>query len=442
MNYRIKDISVEDLVPIMIKWRRDFHKHAEPGWLEFRTASLIADYLEQFGYSLRTGSDVIHHESRMGVPTPELLAEYEAKALAEGANEKWLKRFSGGYTGVVGTIQSKRPGPIIGIRFDMDALNIKESSDKDHFPVENGFVSIRKGVMHACGHDAHMSIGLAVAKYISEHLDELAGTYKLIFQPAEEGVRGAKSMVAAGVLDDVDIFLTSHVGIGVELGTVVSGIDNFLATTKFNARFLGKASHAGGRPEEGRNALLAASSAILNLHSIPRHGKGQSQINVGKLCGGSGRNIIPQSAEMEVETRGETTDINEYMFRKAKMIIKGAAQMYDIDYEIEIVGEAKTSSSSERLKTYIKKSLGDIPCVDTVLDEAPYPIGSEDATYMMNQVIENGGLASYMILGTALAAGHHHEKFDIDEAVLEIGLTSYIGILKGIESLSAGGDGQ
>ncbi|MGG0670359.1 amidohydrolase [Lederbergia citrisecunda] len=424
---------VSDVIPMMVKWRRDFHKYAEPGWLEFRSASNIANRLEAFGFTIQAGKEVINSDYRMGVPSSKIISEHEALALAEGADEKWMRFFAGGYTGIVGTIHAKRPGPVIGIRFDMDALNIQESSDSSHLPVANGYASIHEGVMHACGHDAHMSIGLAVAKYISDYRDELAGTYKLIFQPAEEGVRGAKSMVAAGVVDDIDIFLTSHVGIGVDLGTVVSGIDNFLATTKFNVVFNGKASHAGGSPEEGRNALLAASSATLNLHGIPRHSRGQSQINVGKLHSGSGRNIIPSTAAMEVETRGETTEINEYMMTKATKIIRGAAEMYEVDYEIDIVGAAKTSCSSEQLKTYIHDSLRNVKGVDKVLDRAPFPIGSEDATYMMNKVIEQGGLASYMIFGTTLAAGHHHEKFDIDEEVMGIGLASYIGILEGIE---------
>lgn len=424
--------SIDELVPLMTHWRRDLHKYAEPGWLEFRTASIVADELEALGYELQLGKEVIDEQSRMGVPSEETLARHEQRAIDEGANKKWMNYFTGGYTGVVGTIRTNKPGPTVGIRFDIDALHINESADTEHVPMEQHFASIHEGEMHACGHDAHTSIGLAVATYLVNHRDKLAGTYKLIFQPAEEGVRGAKSMVTAGVVDDVDFFLTSHVGINVDLGTVVTGIDNFLATTKFNVVFKGIASHAGGSPEEGKNALLAASSAILNLHSIPRSGKGQSQINVGKLISGDDRNIIPALAEMQVETRGETTEINTYMVSKAMDVIKGAAQMYGIDYEVDIVGEADTSQSSKQLKSYIHKILTSIPIVDQVLDSAPFPIGSEDATYMMNKVIENGGLSTYMIFGTELAAGHHNEKFDIDEKVLEIALTSYIEIIGGI----------
>ncbi|ARJ38938.1 peptidase M20 [Sporosarcina ureae] len=429
--------SIDELIPLMTCWRRDLHKYAEPGWLEFRTASIVADELETLGFELQLGKEVLDEQSRMGVPSDKILAMHEQRAIDEGANRKWMDYFTGGYTGVVGTIRMNKPGPTVGIRFDMDALHINESADINHVPMKKNFASIHKGEMHACGHDAHTSIGLAIANFLAKNRDHLVGTYKLIFQPAEEGVRGAKSMVAAGVVDDVDIFLTSHVGINVDLGTVVSGIDNFLATTKFNVVFEGKASHAGGSPEEGKNALLAAASAVLNLHSIPRSGKGQSQINVGKLSSGYDRNIIPAFAEMLVETRGETTEINTYMVAKAMNIIKGAAQMYGIDYKVDIVGEANTSQSSKRLKNYIQNALDNVPIVDEVLNSAPFPIGSEDATYMMNHVIENGGLSTYMIFGTELAAGHHHERFDIDEKVLEIALSSYIEIIGGIAKFHA-----
>lgn len=430
------NLRVNDYSALMKNWRRDFHKHPELGWLEYRTAAIVAEQLIQYGYFVRAGKEVIDSESRMGVPSIEVIKAHEKKVLEQGVDPSWIECFSGGHTGVVGVIKTSQPGPIVGIRFDMDALPIIESVDPEHQPRVGGFASMNEGVMHACGHDAHTAIGLAVAKYISENRNELVGTYKLIFQPAEEGVRGAKSMVNAGVLDDVDIFLSSHVGIGVNLGTVVTGIDQFLATTKFNVTFNGLAAHAGGCPDQGKNALLAASSAVLNLHGIPRHGNGQSQINVGVLNAGSGRNIIPSHATMQVETRGQTSEINAFMKEKALKVIEGAAKMYDISYEVEIVGEADTSASCKLLKSYIHDVLTKVPLVKCVLDNAPFPIGSEDATYMMNEVIENGGKATYMIIGTELAAGHHHEKFDIDEDVLEIALTSYVAILEEVSELS------
>lgn len=406
---------VKDIYPLMVEWRRDFHKYAESGWVEFRTASLVASRLEEWGYTVKAGKEVVDENARMGVPSADHLKEHEKRALDQGAVAKWLPSFSGGFTGVIGILKTNKPGPVIGLRFDMDALDIQESDCEDHAPQRDGYVSINEGMMHACGHDAHTSIGLGLAKLLSEMKDELSGTIKFIFQPAEEGVRGAKSMVEAGVVDDVDVFVASHIGTGIPAGEVVSGANGFLSTTKLDVTYTGVAAHAGGSPEEGKNALLAAASAVLNLHSIPRHSSGQSRVNVGVLKAGSGRNIIPASAHLKVETRGETTEINEYILENAINIIKGSAAMHDVDVHYEIVGEAKTSDSSARLKTYIEEVAREVEEVRSILSESPNAAGSEDATYMMDRVKKNGGLASYVIFGTTLAAGHHNEKFDIQE---------------------------
>jgi aminobenzoyl-glutamate utilization protein A len=406
---------VKDIYPLMVEWRRDFHKFAESGWVEFRTASLVASRLEEWGYTVKAGKEVVDENARMGVPPADVLKENEKRALDQGAVAKWLPSFSGGFTGVVGILKTNKPGPVIGLRFDMDALDLQESYSEDHVPQRDGYVSVNGGMMHACGHDAHTSIGLGLAKVLSEMKEELSGTIKLIFQPAEEGVRGAKSMVEAGVVDDVEIFVASHIGTGIPAGEVVSGANGFLSTTKLDVTYTGVAAHAGGSPEEGKNALLAAASAVLNLHSIPRHSLGQSRVNVGVLQAGSGRNIIPASAHLKVETRGETTEINEYILENAINIIKGSAVMHDVDVHYEIVGEAKTSDSSARLKTYIEEVAKEVEEVRSIRSESPNAAGSEDATYMMDRVKKNGGLASYVIFGTTLAAGHHNEKFDIQE---------------------------
>ncbi len=140
----------------------------------------------------------------------------------------------------------------------MDALDLSEALDDSHRPFRDGFASCNPGMMHACGHDGHTTIGLGLAQVLKQYEAQLNGTIKLIFQPAEEGTRGARAMVAAGALDGVDYFTAIHIGTGVPEGTVICGSDNFMATTKFDVRFTGVAAHAGGKPEEGRNALLAA----------------------------------------------------------------------------------------------------------------------------------------------------------------------------------------
>jgi aminobenzoyl-glutamate utilization protein A len=420
---------VDGLYPSMVEWRRDLHKHAESGWLEFRTASLVAAKLESWGFEVKAGREVIKPEARMGVPSDTVLNSHFERALNQGADPKWLPYFEGGFTGVVGILDTNRPGPTIGLRFDMDALDLQESEDYEHLPVKEGFTSINKGMMHT-------SIGLGLAKLLMEIKDQLNGKVKIIFQPSEEGVRGAKSMVESGVVDDVDIFVASHIGTGVPLGGFISGTKGFLSTSKIDVTYTGVASHAGGKPEEGKNALLAAASATLNLHSISRHSEGNSRINVGVLQAGSGRNITPSLAQLKIETRGETSEVNEYILKNAIQIIKGAAVMYDVGVAHEIVGEARSCDSSEELMNYISSVAENVAEITSIHNDLEFAAGSEDATYMMERVQQNGGLASYVIFGTTLAAGHHHERFDIDESVMKIAVNTLALVITDSHKLS------
>ncbi len=127
----------------------------------------------------------------------------------------------------------------MAFRVDMDALDLSEEQDVSHRPYRDGFASCNAGMMHACGHDGHTAIGLGWRIPLNSSSPGLHGVIKLIFQPAEEGTRGARAMVDAGVVDDVDYFTAVHIGTGVPAGTVVCGSDNFMATTKFDAHFTG-----------------------------------------------------------------------------------------------------------------------------------------------------------------------------------------------------------
>ncbi|RNF40262.1 amidohydrolase [Planococcus salinus] len=409
----------ENLQNQLISWRRDLHKHAESAFLEMRTASLVASYLESLGYGLQVAGEVMKADERMGVPSKEVLDAHYKWAEENGADVDWLPKFEGGMTGVVATLKTGKPGPVVAYRFDMDALDIQEDMSDGHIPFEKGFTSLNDFKMHACGHDGHTSIGLGLAKMVMEQKEKLAGTIKLIFQPAEEGTRGAKSMVEAGVVDDVDVFIAMHLGVGVPSREFVAGNSGFLATTKMDVVFKGVASHAGGKPEEGRNALMAASSAVLGLYGIPRHSGGASRVNVGVLNAGTGRNIIPSKASMKIETRGETSEVNDYIRSQALFVLKGAASMYGAEVEVDIVGEAKSSMPSAELVDQLAETAKTSPHFDTVTAWLPDAAGSEDATYFMEKVKANGGLATYCIVGSDLAAGHHNERFDFDEASLE-----------------------
>lgn len=406
----------------LILWRRDFHQYAESGFLEMRTASIVAEYLNKLGYHLRVGSEVMVAEARMGVPPIELLNNHYKWAEKNGANLQWLPKFSGGMTGIVATLNTGKVGPTTAFRVDMDALDIQEDFSQEHVPFKDGYASVNTNMMHACAHDGHTAIGLGLATLLMENKNSLNGTIKLIFQPAEEGTRGAKSMVEAGVVEDVDYFVATHLGTGIPTGGFVAGNSGYLATTKMDVTFKGIASHAGGSPEEGRNALTAAASAVLGLYGIPRHSAGASRVNVGVLQAGSGRNVIASNAFLKIETRGESSVINDFIREQAFSVLEGAAKMYQVDFKVDIVGEALSSIPSKDLVDRITACAKSDPALSIVTAWSTGPSGSEDATYFMNRVIELGGQATYCVVGSDLAAGHHNERFDIDEKSLRIGV--------------------
>ena len=416
MTDQVNQIT-DEIEQDIIGYRRDFHRHAESGWTEFRTASLVARRLSDLGYEVRIGRQVVKDEQRMGLPPPEVLEQCWQRARDQGGDPQFLEALRGGFTGVVGILRHG-DGPTLGLRFDMDALDLTESTSPDHRPAREGFSSVNDGAMHACGHDAHTAVGLGVAQVLARLLDRLCGTVKLVFQPAEEGVRGAKAMVGAGVVDDVDFMLGHHVYSGWGLGEIDPGRSGYLATTKFDATLTGAPAHAGGRPHEGRNALLAAATAILNLHAIPRHKEGATSINVGRLVAGTGRNIVPARAHLVIETRGASTELNDYVYDYAVRIMEAAASMHTCTLEIKAMGGAKSASSDAELAERVERiALG----MDGFSIRPPERGGgSEDYTYMMARVQENGGLATNIGIGADLGGwGHHTAEFDIDERALK-----------------------
>ncbi|KMV69946.1 peptidase M20 [bacteria symbiont BFo2 of Frankliniella occidentalis] len=410
--------AVDELQDEMRTQRRDLHRFAETGWVEFRTASLVAQKLHQLGYHLALGQAVIDADSRMGLPRAEFLAEQEARARAQGALEPWISSFSGGFCGVVATLDTGKPGPVMAFRVDMDALDQTEAKDGEHFPQREAFASVNPGMMHACAHDGHTTIGLALAKVLICNKERLSGKIKLIFQPAEEGGRGAKAMVAAGVVDDVDLFTAIHLGTGVAEGEIVCGNDSFLSTTKFDLTFTGVGAHAGGNPEQGNNALLAAAHATLGLHSLTQHSGGVGRVNVGVLQAGSGRNVVPDIAVMKVETRGENNRINDDIYQRCQQVIAGAAAMFQVDYQVQLMGSARSCSPSPEWVGFIHQQAQKLGIFTSIIDQQAHAAGSEDATYMMERVQELGGQASYVIFGCQLAAGHHNARFDFDESIM------------------------
>ena len=419
----------DEIAPELIRLRRDFHKHAESGWFEMRTTSLIAARLSALGYEVLTGDEVCRRDARMGVPSAEALEAHYAKAMAEGADPAFLPKTRGGMTGVIGILRCG-DGPTVAMRFDIDALGVEEESEPCHRPAREGFASIHPGMMHACGHDGHAAIGLGVAEVLMSLRDQLHGTVKLIFQPAEEGVRGAKAIVENGHLDDADYFLGSHITgkKANDPAVVTAGSYGSLATTKYDVIYRGKAAHAGGSPHSGCNALLAAASAVLNLHAIPRHGGGATRINVGTLHAGSGRNVIADEAKMEIEVRGETTALNRYMSDYAVNVLENTAKMHGCTCELWLMGAADSMASDMDFCRQIKEICEGklkLVCSDELTVRSG---GSEDVSYMMNRVQEHGGKAAFMRALTSTYGAAHSRTYDFDEDVIPNAVKVFCGV--------------
>jgi len=413
---------IESLEHTLSRDRQYFHTYPEVGWTEVRTAAVVMERLTSLGFDVKYGKSVIAASERMGLPTEAVLKEhFERTLMTSGIPEASLTPFKDGFTGVVGSINFGE-GPIIGLRFDMDALKLTESNEEKHQPSKNGFISVHEGIMHACGHDGHTAIGLAVADVLSHFKDTFKyGGVKLIFQPAEEGVRGAKSMVASGVLDDVTHVFACHLMADIPYGKIICGTNGFMATSKMDVIFTGKPSHAGASPDQGKNALLAACTATLNLHAIPRHHKGASRINVGTLNAGTDRNVIADKAVLKIETRGENTEINDYMRQHAQRIIDSSAVMYGVASEVTFVGEAIGGYSDEIMIDHIEDIAKQLTCFSEIERTSSRAAGSEDFSYMMKAVQDRGGKAAYFSIGAAVDAkgrGHHTTMFDINESAM------------------------
>lgn len=417
----------------VISLRRELHRHAERGWEEFWTSAFVASRLEELGFGVLLGGEVIDAGTAMGRPSPEELERARLRAMDWGAEPAMLKRL-GSFTGVVATLETGAPGPVTAFRFDMDAVEVDESKDQGHRPFCQGFSALGDVVMHACGHDGHTAIGLTFARWLQENRKNLKGTFKLFFQPAEEGVRGGLPMAEKGLLDDVDTLLGFHLGVGTPSGTVKSGCSDFLCTTKLDVLFRGIAAHAGGAPDEGRNALLAAATAVLGIHGIAPHRDGPSRVNVGVLQAGTGRNVVPALAEMRLETRGQTEAINDYVYQRSLEVLEGAAKAQGVELEMSLAGAAVNAESHPALMNLVGKVALTVDGIDHV--EAVGTVhGSEDISWMMRRVTERGGRACYFILGADIAAGHHNGRFDFDEEVLPQGVVLLVEVTYALAGL-------
>ena len=415
------------LFPQIQALRRQLHRQPEQGWLEICTSALVAERLQALGYEVLVG-DAVTADTRMGLPDQAVCDAAYERALAAGVSLALANRMRDGRTGVIGILHCGE-GPVVALRFDMDALPLTESDDSERQAVREEYTSAQAGSMHACGHDGHTAIGLGVAEILATQRTQLHGTVKLIFQPAEEGARGAAAIVEKGHLNDVDALLAAHIQDRGDLdGDVIPGSCGAYATTKLDAHFHGRAAHAASAPEKGRNVMLAVAAAITNLYAIPRHSGGASRVNVGTVHAGSGRNIIADAADMTLEVRGETTAINAYMEDYARRILNASAAMHGCEVRIDKRGEAFSLTSDAALMERVRTVCTALP--DVALSSRPeqHLNDSEDISYMMARVQAHGGQTTFMRLLTATSDVPHGCRFDFDEHVLQTGMSVFSAV--------------
>lgn len=429
--------SADKIENVLINLRRDIHMHPETAWLEMRTSALISENLEHMGYEIISGRELYNDEHRMGLPSKSLLKEH-MHMLEENNLENYCSYITDdmkeGYTGVIGILNCG-VGPVVALRFDIDALPMEELHTKGHKPHDMGFDSIFPNMMHSCGHDCHIVTGLGVAKILSDMKNKLHGTIKLIFQPAEEGTRGAYGIVDGGHLDNVDYFASGHVSYkndGDDFD-IIPGSYGALATCKYKVAFKGLSAHAGRAPEEGNSAVLCAANAVTALVGIQRHSDGISRINVGSIHGGSGCNIVPDEAFITLEVRGATDKINDFMSKRVEEICNGAAVMQGCTCSIKLLGKAPSQKSDEDLSDFIADMCTDKIKRYKVCDKHQFKNSdSEDVGFMMNHVQENGGKAVYLRLMTKMASPQHTIGFDVDESVIKCGVIVYSSFVRSL----------
>jgi amidohydrolase len=278
---------------LLVETRRDLHRHPEIGFEEHRTAGIVADRLEAAGYDVRTGVAV---------------------------------------TGVVGVLRGGGGrGPTLLLRADMDALPIEEAN-------AHGYVSTLPGRMHACGHDAHVAIGLAVAERLSRRRNELPGEVRYVFQPAEEGMGGARRMVEEGVLDGVDAALGLHVWLPLPSG-VIGVVDGpqMAGSQEFTIAVTGVGGH-GGMPDQTVDAVHAASQIVVALQSIASRNVSpldSAVVSVGSFHAGKAPNVIAETAVLGGTIRAFRREVEKLIRKRITEVATGVASSLGATASVE-----------------------------------------------------------------------------------------------------------
>jgi len=380
----------------LVAQRRRFHAVPELGWREFETTKAIVKQLTDLGYQVTSGPCFLKDAYRLGLSDQPV------------ANE--------GDTGCIAVLETGRLGPTVCLRVDIDALPILEA-EENHRPADEGWISSEKGIMHACGHDGHAAIGLGVARALAPLRSTFCGRLLLLFQPAEEGGRGARAVIEAGRMTDVDLLLTVHIGLGLPSDTIALGVSGFLATRKYRVSLKGRPAHAGKAPETGNNALLAGCQLALALQGFAQSSDAGTRVNVGTFQGGTSLNIVPDRAVLGFEIRASTTPQLEDLDRHCRIAVEHISAAYGVASQIELRGEATDWKNDTDIINWAAQANTATGAFSAAVQSFDFG-ASEDATLLARTVAGAGGRAAIFVVGADLASGHHTQHFDFDEEVL------------------------
>ena len=396
-------VAADKIESKCIAWRRDIHQHPELGNREFRTAKLIADHLKNLGLEVKEGV---------------------AK------------------TGVVGILKGGKPGPCIALRSDMDALPIVEKTNVPFASKEKSIYDGQEvGVMHACGHDSHIAMLMSVAEILSEMKNEIRGTIKFIFQPAEEGPPegeegGAPLMVNEGVMDNpkVDVIFGLHIESNIEVGHIEYKPGAFMASSDwFTIKVKGKGSH-GSQPWLGIDPIQISAQIIEGLQTIVSRQsdltKAPVVITVGKIEGGVRSNIIPEECTMYGTIRTLDANMQNEVHDKIKLTASKIAEAGGAKTETIIETKTLVTYNDRDLVRKMIPSLQSAAGADNV-KERNWATGAEDFSYYGTKAPAFFFYIGGMPKGNdpTKAPPHHTANFYIDESGFKTGIKAFCDLV-------------
>ncbi len=369
--------EAQKLFPYSQSIRRDLHMHPELGYQEVRTSGVIAKELRELGLETTTG-------------------------IAK--------------TGVIALLEGEKPGPVIMLRFDIDALPIKEETNAE-------YASKNPGLMHACGHDGHVAIGLTVARLLNQHRDEVNGTIKLVFQPAEEGMGGADRMVREGAMENpapvhslgLHIWNDNPIGwLGIAAGPVMAGAATFKVVVT------GKGGH-GASPHLTIDPVLAAAHIVSAAQGIVARNVNPQQaavVSVTTIHGGEAFNVIPQQVEMTGTIRYFEQPVRDLVFTRFEQLAHSVAEGLGCRASVEISDLTPAVDNDPQVTKSVKRAAENTLPGHTIDERGHLTMGAEDFAYYQQKAP-----GTYFFVGSnnaekGLDYGHHHPKFDFDEGVL------------------------